>query len=165
MRIDKPAAPRLVSRALFLYFVSAFGSMTSFYLLLSVVPLFATAAGAGRTGAGLTTGALMLATVAAELRDPGTAGPLRLSAVLSVGLVLLGAPGFRPYRFGRAGHHTPCVCLVRGIGLAILVVAGARSLRHSFPPSGGARVSGCSAWSWCPGGTSAPARSVARGNA
>src|SRR5262249_62299470 len=43
--------PRLVTRALLLRFVSAIGSATSFYLLLSVVPLFAKAGG-GRGGGG-----------------------------------------------------------------------------------------------------------------
>ena len=60
-------APPLVSRALLLYFVVAFLALTSFYLLLSVVPLYATSVGAGRAGAGLTTGAFMLMTVATEL--------------------------------------------------------------------------------------------------
>jgi hypothetical protein len=42
-----------------LAFVSSFGALASFYLLLSVVPLYDTSAGAGGTGAGLVTGALM----------------------------------------------------------------------------------------------------------
>ena len=123
MPTDNPAAPRLVSRALFMYFISAFGSMTSFYLLLSVVPLFATAAGVGRVGAGLTTGALMLTTVAAELVTPALLARLGYRAVLSAGLVLLGAPALA--LTASAGLATIlAVCLVRGIGLAILVVAG-----------------------------------------
>ena len=39
-------ASPLLHRPLVLYFVVAFGSMTCFYLLLSVVPLYATAVGA-----------------------------------------------------------------------------------------------------------------------
>jgi predicted MFS family arabinose efflux permease len=132
MPIDKPVAPRLVSRALFLYFVSAFGSMTSFYLLLSVVPLFATAAGAGRTGAGLTTGALMLATVAAELATPALLARFGYRLVLSVGLVLLGAPTLALTVSG--GLVTILlVCLVRGVGLAILVVAGSALVATLVP--------------------------------
>ena len=123
MPTNNPAVPRLVSRALFMYFISAFGSMTSFYLLLSVVPLFATAAGVGRVGAGLTTGALMLTTVAAELVTPALLARLGYRAVLSAGLVLLGAPALA--LTASAGLATIlAVCLVRGIGLAILVVAG-----------------------------------------
>jgi predicted MFS family arabinose efflux permease len=129
---DNPAAPRLVSRALFLYFVSAFGSMTSFYLLLSVVPLFATTAGAGRTGAGLTTGALMLATVGAELATPALLARFGYRAVLSAGLVLLGAPLLALTE--SADFVTIlAVCLVRGIGLAILVVAGSALVATLVP--------------------------------
>ena len=132
MPIDKPATPRLVSRALFLYFVSAFGSMTSFYLLLSVVPLFATVAGAGRTGAGLTTGALMLETVTAELATPALLARFGYRLVLSVGLVLLGAPAL--VLTVSAGLVTIlAVCLVRGIGLAILVVAGSALVATLVP--------------------------------
>jgi hypothetical protein len=67
--------PPIVSRALMLVFVCAFGSSTSFYLLLSVVPLFATSVGASGIGAGLATAALMFATVGAELVTPRLARP------------------------------------------------------------------------------------------
>jgi predicted MFS family arabinose efflux permease len=123
MPSDNPATPKLMSRALFFYFVSAFGSMMSFYLLLSVVPLFATSAGVGRTGAGLTTGALMVATVVAELATPALLARLGYRTVLSAGLVLLGAPALA--LTASTGFITILVvCLIRGIGLAILVVAG-----------------------------------------
>ena len=64
--------PPLLNRPLLLYFVVAFGSMTCFYLLLSVVPLYATAVGAGRVGAGMTTAVLMLAT---RRRAPSRTSP------------------------------------------------------------------------------------------
>ena len=115
-----------------LYFVSAFGSMTSFYLLLSVVPLFATAAGAGRTGAGLTTGSLMLATVAAELATPVLLARFGYRLVLSIGLVLLGAPAFA-MTFSAGLVTILLVCLVRGVGLAILVVAGSALVATLVP--------------------------------
>src|SRR6476659_279480 len=125
--------PRLLSRELTLYFVSAFGSMTSFYLLLAVVPLYATAAGAGGVGAGLPTGALMLATVASELATPALLARLGYRLVLAVGLVLLGAPALALTR--PAGLATVlAVCLVRGVGLAILVVAGSSLVASLAPP-------------------------------
>ena len=106
--------------------------MTSFYLLLSVVPLFATTAGAGRTGAGLTTGAFMLATVTAELATPALLARFGYRLVLSVGLVLLGAPAL--VLTLSAGLVTILVvCLVRGIGLAILVVAGSALVATLVP--------------------------------
>jgi hypothetical protein len=62
--------PRILSRALLLVFGAGLGALTSFYLLLSVVPLYATSAGAGGNVAGLTTAALMFSTMAAELAVP-----------------------------------------------------------------------------------------------
>ena len=127
------STPRpLMSRALGMYFLSAFGSMTSFYLLLSVVPLYATSVGAGGVGAGLTTGALMLATVAAELATPALLARLGYRAVLAAGLVLLGAPALA--LTAPAGLATILVvCLVRGVGLAILVVAGSSLVATLVP--------------------------------
>ncbi|HEY7634374.1 MAG TPA: MFS transporter [Gemmatimonadales bacterium] len=115
--------PPLVGRALLLYYVVAFLSMTSFYLLLSVVPLYATSVGAGRAGAGLTTGALMLTTVVTELATPALLAQYGYRLVLAAGLVLLGAPALA--LTVPAGLATILlVSLVRGAGLAILVVAG-----------------------------------------
>jgi len=48
---------RLVSARLALVFVCTFGASSSFYLLLSVVPLYAASVGAGGLGAGVATGA------------------------------------------------------------------------------------------------------------
>ncbi len=125
------AAP-LVSRALALYFLSAFGSMTSFYLLLSVVPLYATAAGAGHVGAGLTTGALMLATVAAELATPALLARFGYRLVLAAGLLLLGAPALALIAFSSLAAIL-AVSLVRGVGLAITVVAGSSLVATLVP--------------------------------
>jgi predicted MFS family arabinose efflux permease len=106
--------------------------MTGFYLLLSVVPLYASSAGAGGLGAGLTTGALMLATVAAELATPGLLARLGYRVVLAAGLVLLGAPAL-----ALAGSASLAailaVCVVRGIGLAIVVVAGSSLVATLVP--------------------------------
>ena len=61
----KNPRPRAMTRALALVIASSFGFSTSFYLMLSVVPLYATSVGAGQAGARLATGALMLSTVLA----------------------------------------------------------------------------------------------------
>jgi hypothetical protein len=52
--------------------------LTSFFLLLSVVPLYASRLGSGDSGAGFSTGALMLTTLR-RARQHATADPLRLS--------------------------------------------------------------------------------------
>jgi predicted MFS family arabinose efflux permease len=121
-----------VSRALVLYFVSAFGSMTSFYLLLSVVPLYATTIGAGGVGAGLSTGALMLTTVAAELATPALLARFGYRLVLAAGLVLLGAPALA---LAGSSSFTAilAVSLVRGVGLAVAVVAGSSLVATLVP--------------------------------
>ena len=61
--------PRLLSVPLAATFLAEFTSLTSFFLLLSVMPMLAAAAGAGSSGAGLITGSLLLGTVAAEAAD------------------------------------------------------------------------------------------------
>ncbi|MFI9318421.1 MFS transporter [Kitasatospora aureofaciens] len=115
--------PPLVTRPLLLRFVSVLGASTSFYLLLSVVPGYATAGGGGGWTAGLATGVLMLATVVGELATPALVNRYGYRAVLAVGLGLLGAPAL-------ALVFTPnlwwivAVCLLRGLGFAFTVVAG-----------------------------------------
>src|SRR5256886_13456700 len=66
-RSDRPAPrARLISGRLALALMSSFGALTSFYLLLSVTPMYAVSAGAGSAQAGVGTGSPMLATPAAE---------------------------------------------------------------------------------------------------
>jgi MFS family permease len=91
---DEVSRPRMLTRPLVLVFVSSFGFSTSFYLVLSVVPLYATSVGAGGAGAGFATGALMLSTVAAELVTPLLVSRFGYRAVFAAGFVLLGAPTF-----------------------------------------------------------------------
>ncbi len=70
---DRPAPRvRLVSGRLALALMSSFGALTSFYLMLSVTPMYAMSAGAGSAEAGMVTGSLMLATVLAEFASPGS---------------------------------------------------------------------------------------------
>src|SRR6201996_9367467 len=66
---EKPAAThpaRLVTLPLGTLFLAEFSTLTSFFLLLSVVPMLAAAAGVSSSGAGLMTGSLLLGTVIAE---------------------------------------------------------------------------------------------------
>ncbi|MEU0400132.1 MFS transporter [Streptomyces sp. NPDC006197] len=116
--------PPLVTRPLLLRFVSIIGASTSFYLLLSVVPLYSEVTGGGRgNAAGLTTGALMLATVGGELATPRLVARFGYRLVLVAGLLLLGAPAFTLTASGGAVWIT-AVCLLRGLGFAFAVVAG-----------------------------------------
>jgi MFS family permease len=125
------ARPRLVNGSLLRVFVADFAGLTSFYLLLSVVPQYA-AAGAGRVGAGLATGVLMLSTAAAELIVPRLGNRFGYRPVLAVGLVLLGAPALA-LPLSAALPLVVAVCLLRGVGLAILFVACAALSAELIP--------------------------------
>ena len=117
-----PARPSLITRPLLLRFVSVVGSSVSFYLPLSVVPLYAKASGSD-AGAGLATGALLLATVAAELITPRLVSRLGYRLSLTAGLVLLGAPALALLASSSLAVVL-AVSAVRGVGFAITTVAG-----------------------------------------
>src|SRR6266536_1024218 len=88
----RSARQPLVTRSLLLQFAVTLGSSISFYLLLSVVPLYASSAGAGGNAAGMATAALMFSTVAGELVTPRLTARYGYRLTLAVGLILLGAP-------------------------------------------------------------------------
>src|SRR6201995_4870408 len=73
-------------------FVAEFTSLTSFFLLLSVMPMLAAAAGASSSGAGLITGSLLLGTVAAEAAAAPGIRRFGYRTMLGAGAALLGAP-------------------------------------------------------------------------
>ncbi|HEX6447580.1 MAG TPA: MFS transporter [Streptosporangiales bacterium] len=116
------ARPPLVTRALLLRFVSVIGSSVSFFLPLSVVPMYAKSAGSD-AGAGLATAALLLTTVAVELVTPRLVSALGYRWSLTIGLVLLGAPAL-----ALLAPPDPAlviaVSMVRGAGFAVVTVAG-----------------------------------------
>ena len=99
------------------------GGLTSFYLLLSVVPLYAASGSGSGTRAGIATGVLMLTTVAAELAMPRLAAAFGYRRLLAAGLILLGAPALVLIA-SRGLAVIVLVCAVRGLGFAIIVVTG-----------------------------------------
>jgi predicted MFS family arabinose efflux permease len=125
--------PPIMTRPLLLVFAASFGAMTGFYLLLSVVPLYAESVGAGGVGAGLVTGTLMAATVAGELAIPRLLARFGYRVLLAAGLVLLGAPALAlPASATMAAILL--VTLVRGLGFAICVVVGGALVATLVPP-------------------------------
>jgi predicted MFS family arabinose efflux permease len=138
MPIETPALvaagsrPRIMSPALALVFLASFGSLTSFYLLLSVVPLYATSVGAGGTGAGFATGSLMFSTVAAELASPRLIARFGYRPMLAAGLVLLGAPALA-FPLSSSLVAILAVCAVRGLGFAIIMVVGGALIASLLP--------------------------------
>jgi MFS family permease len=132
-----PAGPvivRLLTGPFARLLVMVFGSGLSMYLLTSVVPLYLAANGSGGVGAGASTAAMMFSAVAVELLVPRLLARWGYQVVLGLGLVLLGAPSL--VLLGSAALPVVlAVCVVRGAGLAILVV-GAVALVADLTPAG-----------------------------
>ncbi|MEV6158903.1 MFS transporter [Nonomuraea sp. NPDC052129] len=113
----------LLTRPLLMTMAAAAGGLLGFYLLFAAMPLYAASGGAGESGVGFTTGAMMLSTVLLELAVPWLLSRYGYRAVLSLGLVLLGLPSLLlPLSAGLP--LILAVALLRGGGLGILVVAG-----------------------------------------
>jgi MFS family permease len=112
-----------MSRPLALVFLATLATIVSFYLLLTVVPLYAAGLGAGDIGAGLATAALMLATVAAELGAPRLIVRFGYRLTFAVGVLLLGVPALA-LPASTTLMAILAVCFVRGLGFAIIVVVG-----------------------------------------
>src|SRR5256884_6335093 len=121
--VAAPARPRLVTRPLLVRFVSVIGTATSFYLLLSAVPLYARSAGASTGLAGLTTTALTLSSVAAYPVTPRLMARYGSRAVLAGGLLPPRLPAPAP---GRPADIGP-----------ILVACGVRRGRLAAPCGAG----------------------------
>jgi MFS family permease len=113
-------------------FASVF-TMVGFYLLLSVVPLYAEAAGGGSSGAGLATAVFMLSTVLAQVGMPRVLARFGYRAVLAAGLLLLGLPAFL-YLSLEEVPAILAVTLVRGAGFGAAIVALAALVTELAPP-------------------------------
>src|SRR5947209_20635369 len=108
--------PSILSARLLLVFVATLGTTTSFYLLLTVVPLYATSIGAGEIGAGFATGALMFSTVAAEFAAPTLLARFGYRVVVGLGLLLMGLPALALPGAADLGSLL-AISIVRGLGL------------------------------------------------
>jgi MFS family permease len=124
---------RLVSGRLALALLSSFGALTSFYLLLSVTPMYAVSAGAGSAEAGLVTGSLMLATVVAEFASARLMRRHGYRRVFAAGALLLGGPAL-----ALLGPHSVivivAVSLARGVGFGLNTVVIGALVATALPP-------------------------------
>ena len=128
-----PRQPLLTGQVVW-FLICVVVAMTSFFLLLSVVPLYASGGDESSVAAGLTTGAMMLATVVSEFFTTGFLIRFGYRIGLATGIVLLGAPPLL-LPLSDALPLILLVSLVRGVGLAITVVAGT-SLAAALSPEG-----------------------------
>jgi predicted MFS family arabinose efflux permease len=119
---DTAVPARLLSVPLAVTFLAEFTSLTSFFLLLSVMPMLAAAAGAGSSAAGLITGSLLLGTVAAEVMAAAAIRRFGYRTVLAAGALLLGAPALA--MLAREPQAVMVgVSVVRGLGFGLCGVA------------------------------------------
>jgi predicted MFS family arabinose efflux permease len=118
------APARLLSVPLAITFLAEFTTLTSFFLLLSVMPMLAAAAGASSSGAGLITGSLLLGTVAAEAVAAAAISRFGSRTVLAAGAALLGLPALAML-VREPQAVLVSVSLVRGLGFGLCgVVTG-----------------------------------------
>jgi len=128
-----PRGPRLVGRPLALTFLAEFASLTSFLLLVSVMPMLAAAGGASSAAAGLITGALLGGTVIAEAAATFAIRRFGYRAALAAGALLLGPPTLallprEPLAIMLA------VSFVRGLGFGLCGVAAGGLTALLLPP-------------------------------
>lgn len=123
---------RLLSPVLLMVFLASVGGDISFYLLLTVVPTYASTLGADGVGAGLSTAALMFSSVAAELVTPALVTRFGYRATFATGLLLLGAPALALVGTSSIAVVL-AVSLVRGLGFGFTVVAGGALVASLVP--------------------------------
>jgi predicted MFS family arabinose efflux permease len=123
----------LLTRPVVLLILVAFAALFGFQLLLSVVPLYADAAGGGSSGAGLATAAFMLTTVLTQIQMPRILRRFGYRWALAAGLLFLGVPALF---YGYADTLAPilAVTLVRGVGFGIVTVVFAALIVELSPP-------------------------------
>jgi MFS family permease len=132
-RPDTAAPARLISGPLAATFLAEFTSLTSFFLLLSVMPMLAAAAGASSSTAGLITGALLLGTVAAEAVAAAAIRRFGYRMVIAAGAVLLGGPALAML-VPETQAVMIGVSLVRGLGFGLCGVASGALTATLLPP-------------------------------
>lgn len=101
--------------------------------LLSVLPMWAAAGGAASIAVGGVTGVMMAATVVTQIASPLVFRLLRLRQMMIIGAVLLGAP--TPlYLLSTGIGWIMIITIVRGVGFALIVVAGAALVAELSSP-------------------------------
>ncbi|MES9541808.1 MFS transporter [Actinomadura sp. NPDC000600] len=125
----REAAPK---RQMIFLLAASLGALTGFYLLVPVVPLYTATGGSGDTGAGLSTGVMMAATVLMELAVPAVLSRCGYRMGMALGLLLLGVPSAL-LAVSPALPLVLAACAARGAGLGIVVVAGPALVAELVP--------------------------------
>lgn len=119
----------LVTGKLVLAFMSSFGSLAAFFLMLSVVPMEARST----ASAGLVTGVLLLGTVLAELAASALARRFGYRVVLAAGALLLGMPSLA-LMSGGSPLVLAAASFTRGIGFGLIGVVSGALVATLLPP-------------------------------
>lgn len=135
MTTQHPAAEPsdLMSRRMVLFLLSSVAAFSNFFLLFAVVPLYASQDDTATINAGLATGAMMFGTVLTELATPRLLSRLGFRYAMALGILMLGVPTVGMFA-SDATAVILIISLLRGAGLAILVVAGTSLAAELSPP-------------------------------
>ena len=115
-----------------LFALNALGFL-SYSLLLSALPAHAADLGSGLTASGSVTTVFLVATVLAQAAVPAAVARLGTGPVLTVGLVLMGLPS-PLYLLADDVRWFAVVSVARGIGFAVLTVLGSTIAAQAVPP-------------------------------
>lgn len=113
-----------VNRALLLVYLVSFGGLTTFNLMLGVTPIFTVAQGHGDFGGAMSTAVFMLSTVVFDLVVTRVMAVIGGQRTLALGVALLGLPVL-VFLLNGSLAVILAVSVLRGAGLALVVVAGA----------------------------------------
>jgi len=111
-----------------------FTGFSGYAALIAVAPLWAVRGGADEVGAGLVNAVLLLSTVAAQPFVPRVSARFGQTAVIGVGLALLGLPALG---YGLSDALLPVLAMsaLRGIGFAVLTVIGSATVAFLVAPT------------------------------
>ncbi|MFJ9351146.1 MFS transporter [Streptomyces sp. NPDC101237] len=121
--------------------IAAFGGFAGFNLTLSALPAYAVRSGAGPSGAGTLTAALMAATLVVQPCTPWLFARLGRRHSLALSGALLGLPCLALPAVSTLPALTG-LAAVRGLGFGMFVVAGVTFTAELFPPDRRGRAIG-----------------------
>ena len=128
----EPSSNAILTRPMLALSGMMMTAMGSFYLLLSAIPAHAATLG-GASAAGLSTGALMGATIIGELAAPRLIISMGRARALAGALLMMALPCLATFSTSLA--LVLATCAARGLGLGVLLVAACGLAARLAPPA------------------------------
>src|SRR6202161_299908 len=119
----------------------ATAGFTGFFVTLSALPAWIASRGASTASAGATTTMMLAATVICQPLVPALLRRVSTTAVVALGMVLLGAPA-PALIWANSGTGLYAICVVRGVGFAIFTLAGTVSTGEIAAPGRHGEIAG-----------------------